>query len=441
VRAVDAHTSDVSAFSLVSAATLAPALVFVAVVIPIFALARLEWPADDDFVHWNIAREVSLPFGFATRMYAAWSGRFLTHMLNGFFFSQPDLYPLLKFVPPLAFVLLPLALLAGLEAFGVTIGRAQRWLIGSCALAALFLGLWPYLGDCVFWLTGGLGYAVPLVLGVLWLGSFVRRASAAMVTGTPVALFNEQVSVALIASAAAYLLLRRRVTRLQAAAMALLLAGCMVLFAAPGNAARAAAGPRGLSLSPFTLVANYVELMAATATRFISPAVVGLTLGLALALLAQGSLENRRRVAQFSVVMFAAAVAATLPLATVPDFAAPRTAFVPGTFLLAGCASLVFVLLPNRSGAVGLSLATCLVAVYVGLSTLDCSRARDLQAQLSARWYALQSGSGAEVVVAPLVGDRPVAIYFSDPSLDPAGGPNGAIAQFFGLRAVRTARS
>jgi hypothetical protein len=66
-------------------------VLFLTLSLPILALGAYIWPSDDDFVYWNTARAFSLPFGLATDMYAHWSGRFVTNILNGFVFSRPDL--------------------------------------------------------------------------------------------------------------------------------------------------------------------------------------------------------------------------------------------------------------------------------------------------------------------------------------------------------------
>jgi hypothetical protein len=147
--------------------------------------------------------------------------------------------------------------------------------------------------------------------------------------------------------------------------------------------------------------------------------------------------------------MGAAALGATLPFAAVPDFAVSRTAFIPGLYLLAASAGGAFLVTPpvllrfRAARRIGVGLATCLVAAYVGLATLDWKQAGDMQAQQAARWNALQrqAGSGAEVTLAPFTGDLPLAIYVADLSPDASWWTNAAVARFFGLGSVHTAES
>src|SRR5262245_10458161 len=81
----------------------------------------------------------------------------------------------------------------------------------------LYIALLPFVGEAVFWLTGGLGYVVPLVLGLLWL-SAARRSpfpghlnnALLKASALPVSLMNEQISAALLAAGACAVLVGRK---------------------------------------------------------------------------------------------------------------------------------------------------------------------------------------------------------------------------------------
>jgi Family of unknown function (DUF6056) len=428
-------------------------ILFVAACGPIVLLGLQVWPAADDFGYWNLARSSGSPLAFASQMYETWSGRLFTHFLNGLVFSRPDLFWALAILPALAFALLPLALLADLESFDQRLTAPARWIVASLTLAALFVALLPYLSECVFWLTGGLVYVVPLLASLAWLRALTRQAwpnragpAALLLATLPVSLMCEQTSAALIAVAVLFAVLRKRPTRLYAVAVVLMIVGSIILVTAPGNAARATNGPHGLSYSPVALLNNYAMVMAASWARYVGPVIAGLAVGLVSAFLRRGTAVNRRGVAQWTLVMFAAAVSATVPLAAVPDFASSRTAFIPGAFLLvasAGGGSMLaeaFVANGSMARTLGISLATCLLAAYVGLAMLGWNEARVLRPQLATRWetFARATGTGAEVSVPRLTGREPLLFFAPDLSADPTYWANTSVADFFRLKSVRT---
>jgi hypothetical protein len=414
------------------------------------------WPADDDFVLWHQVRLAGSPFAYAGSAYENWTGRFLTELLHGLAFTWPELFSLFAGVPPLMFALAPLVLVASLKSFDVDLDAPARSVVGSLMLAASYIGLLPYLGDCVFWLTGGIGYVVPLFISLLWVHAFTKETwrnrvepALLLLLTVPMSLANEQTTAALIGAAATYALVRRKIGVVHVAAFALMIVGTLILLTAPGNAVRASLSPHGLSYSPIAWLSNYVSLIGATWMRFIGPVLGGLCVGFISALLWGQSVVNRRGLSACTAVMSAAAVGATLPFAAVPDFAVPRTAFIPGFYLLAASAGGAFLVLSplllrfRAASRVGAGLAACLVAAYVGLAILDWKQAGDMQPQQAARWTALQrqAGSGAEVTVPRFTGDPPLAIYVPDLSADASWWTNAAVARFFGLGSVRTAES
>lgn len=192
---------------------------------------------------------------------------------------------------------------------------------------------------------------VPLLVSLVWLRALTRQSwpnhvgpIALVVTTLPVSLACEQTWAALIAAAAAFALLRRRISPLFAVAVVLMIGGSIILVAAPGNAVRATNGQHGLSYSPVALLSNYGLAMGDTWVRFVGPVIAGVCVGVIGASLRGRTTENWGGIANWTLVMLAAAVGATMPLAAVPDFASSRTAFIPGAFLLAASAGGSFVL-------------------------------------------------------------------------------------------------
>jgi hypothetical protein len=434
----------------------APArMLFIAAAGPILLLGLYMCPAADDFGYWNLARTSGSPYGFASQMYATWSGRLTTHFLNGVVFSWPDLFPVFAIVPPLAFALLPLGFIASLESFDQRLSTSASAALAACSLAALFIGLSPYLSQCVFWLTGGLVYVIPLLASLVWLGALTRPVwpnrlgpTALVLAALPLSLAGEQTSAALLAAAAMFAVVSRKLSPRFALALTLMIVGSVILVTAPGNAARATNGQRGLTSAPGALLSNYGWVMADTWVRFVGPVVAGVVLGSMAAVLRGATVVNRRGIVNWTLVMLAAAVGATLPLAAVPDFASSRTAFVPGAFLLAASAGGSFVLVeallgPNRATArtIGIGLATCLLAAYVGLATRGWAEARGLRPQLVARWATLAraTNSGTDVTVPALSGDDPIYFFAPDLAADPSYWVNAYTAEFFGLKSVRAA--
>jgi len=258
---------------------------------------------------------------------------------------------------------------------------------------------------------------------------------------------SEQISGALLASGVGVVVGRRRLSRPQVCALAVLAAGTILMLAAPGNAARAASvGQQLPSLAIWPLLGNYGSVLASTWPRFVTPLLGGVCLGLACAGLSAPLAMNVRGTVCWSVLMLLAAIGSTLPLAAVPAFAASRTAFVPGLFLVAGIAGTTFALTRRFARDVrlvrsfGLAVATVVVAGYLGILALDLARANALRPQLIDRWQTLSAarGSGADLALRPLIGERPLAIEYTEPSVDRASLlPNVYIAEFFGVHSVR----
>jgi hypothetical protein len=164
-----AQQQSISSAAAINFQAAAGFIAFMIACAPVLVLGWYVWPALDDFGKWNEMAYQRSPVDHVWSIYQTWSGRVLVEFAN----------------------------------------RAAS------------------LADCVFWLTGGIAYALPLAGGVLWL--------AGLYGVSPVR--------------------RRHLTLVMASGLA-----------APGNALRAAVGGSGLTLSPavsFGFVLAWSASMAA----------------------------------------------------------------------------------------------------------------------------------------------------------------------------------
>ena len=147
------------------------------------ALGIVTWFAADDYCNWMHVDERGIA-GAMRWLYFQWSGRLATSFAMFVTLALVDL-PRLHWVSALcgASLLAVASLLARLA------GAADaRWPVRMFALAALSLGLYPLLGQTVFWTTGALVYLLPLMLLLFWLIDTHRLLHGATTVG-PVAGF------------------------------------------------------------------------------------------------------------------------------------------------------------------------------------------------------------------------------------------------------------
>src|SRR5258705_5118382 len=145
---------------------LASTAVALALMIALATVALATWPTADDYCNSVLVGADGVA-GALRWLFFEWSGRLVTGVPLYLAFSLVDI-PALRWVS-LALVCL-FALAAWLIASFLAIeDQAFRWPLSAFVFAALAVGLYPLLGQAVFWSTGGIVYMVPLVLTLAWL--------------------------------------------------------------------------------------------------------------------------------------------------------------------------------------------------------------------------------------------------------------------------------
>ena len=424
---------------------------FIITSFPLLVLGTYVWPQTDDFTHAVAVRQAGSVIAYVGQIYNAWSGRIFVELLNGEVFSYPSLHRVFALFPPIFFAVVPAAFAFSLRAIGVRMGFSTMLFLATFGLAVTWFGLARFLAECVFWLTGGIGYAVPLLLGAMWLGALfaVRvwtplRIAGLVTSGFAIGFAHEQLCGALILAGVAYALLRK--DRVAAGAVVPVAVAGLVMVLAPGNAARAGYGQHGLVLAPPSVLQSYLSIAPAVWARTLPAAIAGCVGGAVLALVFGPGFTSRNSLATWSAVMLAAAIGASLPLAAAPDFAVDdgRTGFFPAAFVVPAAAGLAFLVVNSRFGsnsrfrAAGALVATTVLAAYLATAWSQVSLARQVEPELATRWSQLAQASPSSDVVLPRLA-APGANVINTPELsaDPTHWANVSTAMFFRVRSVR----
>lgn len=440
--------------SLVAAAALAAMLI---------ALGSFNWPAADDFCN-HVLVETRGYAGALHWLFFEWSGRVVTGVA---------LYAVAALVDIPALRGVSMLLAAGLvlvawqiAAFVVPRPMAARWPLAAFVLAALTLGLYPLLGQTVYWPTGGIVYLLPLILLLYWLlGARALLESGDHGRGNAywfsisVALGNAiELILPIVACYLGVIALRRWRTLASAVRRAILYRaagialGAAVLIGAPGNYLRANATPGSFRLDPGFLVQQYAAMARASAEA--GAALLAIAAGLiAVAIVARlAALRQRLYVDQPSRAFRRDEIVALLlgaALSLVPVLAAPLQ-FAPRNSLYALVCVLVAALLPaagwikGRDTARVASALFALVAVagtlVAGGRLLTDMRAAEARrpAQL-ARDRVLRDAAAAgrkDVTVPRIAAPAPATMHAVDITTDRAQLVNWCVATYYHLGSV-----
>src|SRR5439155_4469346 len=145
---------------------LASSTIALVLMVMLARVALATWPTGDDYCNRVLVDDNGVA-GALRWLFFEWSGRLISSAALYSTFALVDL-PALRWVSFALACLFALAawLIASLVALE---DRALRWPLWAFVLAALAVGLYPLLGQTVFWATGGIVYMLPLVLTLVWL--------------------------------------------------------------------------------------------------------------------------------------------------------------------------------------------------------------------------------------------------------------------------------
>lgn len=223
--------------------------------LPFVALCWYAHPSGDDFLTGNEVRKRG-HWGYIAFMYLQWTGRYTAATLWGL--ANPVAYGNTTEGYGLVCLLILLLLLgAGYVLFRALLGqyckRKYSWL-GSAVLVALFVFQMPSPAEGLYWIASAYNYLLPASLTLVWLAALIHHATAptqanrrkwlliaALLTVLVVG-SNETISLPLLIWVLSFTALRyiqhRRLVWEYLFLSAVLIAACIVAFAAPGNYVR-----------------------------------------------------------------------------------------------------------------------------------------------------------------------------------------------------------
>lgn len=370
--------------------------------------------------------------------YRTWSGRFAYHILAA-----------IAGASALAARILPGLTIIGLA--GSTIFAAKRvtrapWLTAialGLALTWSILGCAPDIFQVVFWASGTITYSIPLILIAAWIGLTLRSGGAHFFPGSHALLFfaagfsETMTSVLAGAVGLAFVSWPER-RRALAGGLAAVIAGAILMVAAPGNAGRASrfAHPEGSGASMVGLDASeFVQVEALIA---------GLSMLLVFSVAAAGASSGgaapapvRRGVVAAAVIAVLWGVAVPLLMArTIMAVPAPLRSLEPTHALLAGTFALAGWQVGRRwpKGAPVAAVAVVLLVIPLLRDLRELTSMADGAAVFAREWDAMDEslqakrGGPAVVVHAPAKVGR---LDFVNPSSKHWA--NRCLARYYGI--------
>lgn len=432
----------------------------------LIALGVFTWPSADDFCN-RVLVDTRGFTGALHWLFFEWSGRVATGVPLYAAFALIDL-PSIRAISML--LAAGLALVAWQSAGFVTT-RPQRPSLPLFAfvLAALALGLYPLLGQTVYWATGGIVYLLPLMLLLHWL----RGMRALVVLHHPAARGNAYwflISAAVgnaielvfpivacylaITAGVRWRTLSPIVRRAVAWRAAGLVTGAALLVGAPGNYLRAKATPDSFRFDPAFLAGQYGDMlrMSAETGATMLVIVIGLTMlaGALTAWRAKHHAMPARDVialvhADEVVALALGAVLSLLPLLAAPAQFAPRNSLYMLVCLLLAAllpvVNVVFDARATRYGAYSVCAALSLVGSLVAGSKLvgDMRLADARRQEQVARDHRLRhaaAGGTRAITVGPIAAPAPSSLHAIDIAADPHRLVNWCVATYYHLGSV-----
>jgi Family of unknown function (DUF6056) len=439
---------------------LASSTVALVLMVMLARVALATWPTADDYCNRVLVDDNGVA-GALRWLFFEWSGRLISGAALYSTFALVDL-------PALRWVSLALACLFALAAWLIASlvaleERALRWPLSAFAFAALAVGLYPLLGQTVFWVTGGIVYMLPLVLTLLWLVPVRRIVHGALPRGGAAYGFllglvvgNSIELVLPILAVYVALVVPSRWEDLSASArralgfrVAGVIVGALALVAAPGNYARAKVTPDSFRFEPQFVVAQYLHMLNEIATiAWPMVAIVGALAIASLLVANRASATNAAHVGPSPLREAGAfaigALASIVPVLAVPAQFAPRNGIYLLVFTLVA-ALLLLVAYAQHARSSRFVSASFIGAAAAGAFIVsaplaaDARLTREFRDRLLARDLTLHHLSPAkqvDAVVKPIDLAVPPTLHYIEVSTDRKEWINVCVAKHYGLRSI-----
>jgi hypothetical protein len=330
--------------------TLLRALIGVAVLFAALSIWAQPRQADDWDLAWYLEHTGSL-WRYTESMYLIWGGRVVPFGIGALSVSSSAATLAFKFLTIACFMIFCLAVhYLGTGTVRAGALNSRGWL---CTAAVLWLGL-PVMSDTVVQTTGAAGYLWPITAGLGFLCLYRRLREDVLAkradfggwlsrllwlsAGVMVGLCNEQLFAGIVAVLAGWgwtLWRAGALTRVPARAwwgIAGLIAGTVVLVAAPGNYVRMEAAPDAPGIGSMLL--RYV-LYLGGAYFALGSGDAGRAFWLGILLIAlRGVPPIGRLRSREALIWLAASFVTLLPMLPLVSFASPRTTFLAATFVV-----------------------------------------------------------------------------------------------------------
>ena len=342
-----------------------------------------------------------------------------------------------------------------------------RWPLFAFALASLGLGLYQLLGQTVFWPTGGVVYMLPLVLALHWMYAVRRlvrdndppRSNAAYGFLIGCAVGNSIELILPIVVAYVTVVVPRRwralsmsTRRAVAWRCAGVVAGALLLAAAPGNYKRAEATPGSFNVDPSYAVPQYAHMLteigrATMPLVAITAALAAVSLLVSLRSPAQSRTETPSELSPLTEAFGLAfgALLSIVPVLAVP----PQFAMRNGLYMLVF--GLIAVLLPlahwlhntalRHQVLAGVGIAALTISLLASAQLADDARmASAIRERQVARDRVLHQASATgnlDVSVAPLGLRAPPTLHEVDVGPNPDQWYNRCTAKYYRLHSIK----
>ena len=416
----------------------------------------------DDYCNFLQAQS-SNAFVYTANVYETWSGRIFTTFIIGSVFHviEPFQTSYLSAIVAVMFFF-SLFCLAGL----IT-SSSRQLMLWAGAAAAFWFGGKSLIAETVFWPTGGIVYAVPISLSLIWLkllDSFPLNSTnnhrilmlsgvtlLGLLLGTSIELLSPPLIVITFAWATLSNSWGRPAKRSVFVGLVATILGMAVLIAAPGNYVRATYGGDSFKLSALTVFPSLVDLLV----RYVKSCSGLLMIGIVVSVLnyvirtfkANLDEDLRRPGHHFDVlVYFLAALAAVVPMLVIRDFAMMRTSIVFAVFALLFLFSIserlpIWRSYPFLNARSVTALAIILFLTITGGIIGDIRLAIPVRTAFEKRndyLNNLETNVAKEVVAVEYISlGKPKSLYFNDISPDAGSWINSCVAKYHGLKQVK----